>query len=334
MKHCRPIIVQRELGKAPICRRTEIERRLCSTANFWETNLQGEHRERELNKAFRSPAPCAVAIPNLPVNPGLCSNLAVAALRRGLPVTSPFLCAVFSPARRSNSLECPSQPTTVVKSRLKTVFTLTQPSQGFNKYALAFPNGDCKTVVGMNQSGFIKQRLHAKTVWRQTPSANLSKFSNPIPHICRQRFGDFLQRRNCEFHSISSESRLKKSSSIEGTLSLGGQSAWGSTRSALARQSNSKSETHRSCVSILARVCRLKSHPQRRQRAANNGCVNPCWSRNRRICGPTTLRGFFVMFRFQNQNTRGLATYKGSEFRTIPLLTSSGRPLGLQTKMD
>ncbi len=122
------------------------------------------------------------------------------------------------------------------------------------------------------------------------------------------------------FHSTPDESRSKKSSSIRGILSLAGQSSCGSTRNALARQSSSKSETQRNCVSILARVCRLKSHPHRRQRAASIGCVSFCWSRNRRICGPTRFRGFFFMFRFQNQNGKGKVIAKGSEFRTaIPL---------------
>ena len=122
------------------------------------------------------------------------------------------------------------------------------------------------------------------------------------------------------FYSTPDESRSKKSSSIRGILSLDGHSSPGSTRNALARQSNSKSETQRNCVSILARVCRLKSHPHRRQRAASIGCVSFCWSRNRRICGPTRFRGFFFMFRFQDRNSKGKAIAKGSEFRTaIPL---------------
>ncbi len=128
-------------------------------------------------------------------------------------------------------------------------------------------------------------------------------------------------------YSVSCESRLKKSSSNRGILSLAGHSSCGSTRKALARQSSSKSETQRSCVSILASVCRLKSHPHRRQRAASIGCVSPCWSRNRRICSPTRFRGFFVMFRFPKQNTRATAIYKGSEFRTLrtPISLARGR---------
>lgn len=122
-------------------------------------------------------------------------------------------------------------------------------------------------------------------------------------------------------YSTPAESLSKKSSSIRGILSLAGQSSCGSTRKALARQSNSKSETHRSCVSIFASVSRLKSHPHRRQRAASIGCVSFCWSRNRRICGPTRFRKFF-MFRFQNRNTTGKATSKGSEYRTTNLLVA------------
>lgn len=95
------------------------------------------------------------------------------------------------------------------------------------------------------------------------------------------------------------ERRVKNSSRKPGIFSLGGQRSSGVTRKALARQSNSKSETHRNCVSIFANVSRLKSHPQRRQRAASIGWVSPCWSRKRRICGPTMFRGLFM---FQNQN--------------------------------
>jgi len=131
-----------------------------------------------------------------------------------------------------------------------------------------------------------------------------------------------LRRGFDHFHSIVAESRPKKSSSIRGILSLEGQSSLGSTRKALARQSNSKSDTQRSCVSILARVCRLKSHPHRRQRAASIGCVSPCWSRKRRICGPTRFRGFFFMFQFRNRNSKQPAVFKGSEFRTHILLAT------------
>ncbi len=127
------------------------------------------------------------------------------------------------------------------------------------------------------------------------------------------------------FYSTPDESLSKKSSSIRGILSLGGQSSLGSTRNALARQSSSKSETQRNCVSILARVCRLKSHPHRRQRAASIGCVSFCWSRKRRICKPTRFRGFFFMFQLENRNGRENAISKGSEFRTLILLAFAER---------
>lgn len=132
-----------------------------------------------------------------------------------------------------------------------------------------------------------------------------------------------MKRQLDNFHSTPEESRSKKSSSIRGILSLEGQSSFGSTRNALARQSSSKSETQRSCVSILASVCRLKSHPHRRQRAASIGCVNFCWSRKWRICRPTRFRGFFFMFRLQSRNDRERAAVKGSEFRTPILLARS-----------
>lgn len=132
-----------------------------------------------------------------------------------------------------------------------------------------------------------------------------------------------MNRKANNFYSTPDESLPKKSSSIRGTLSLAGQSSCGSTRSALARQSSSKSETQRSCVSILARVCRLKSHPQRRQRAASIGCVSLCWSRNRRICGPTRFRGFF-MFRSRKRNGKKFTGLEGSEFRTMISLASFG----------
>ena len=99
--------------------------------------------------------------------------------------------------------------------------------------------------------------------------------------------------------STEAESREKKSSKMTGIFSFEGQRSLGATRNALARQSNSKSETQRSCVSILARVSRLRSQPHRRHRAANMGCVKPCWLRNLRICGPTMFLGL-PMFRNRN----------------------------------
>ena len=154
-----------------------------------------------------------------------------------------------------------------------------------------------------------------------SPKAQTEWRSKPVHQAVR--FQTARKGRKKNFHSTPDESRSKKSSSIRGILSLDGQSSPSSTRNALARQSNSKSETQRNCVSILARVCRLKSHPHRRQRAASIGCVSFCWSRNRRICGPTRFRGFFFMFRLRNRNNRECAFSEGSEFRTHILLANS-----------
>jgi hypothetical protein len=128
-------------------------------------------------------------------------------------------------------------------------------------------------------------------------------------------------------YSTPDESRSKKSSRMRGILSLEGHNSAGSTRSALARHNSSKSETQRSCVSILARVCRLKSHPHRRHRAASIGCVSFCSSRSRRICGPTTLRGFFFMFRPRSGKATESRMVKGSEFRT-PIFLAKIWPFG------
>jgi hypothetical protein len=195
MKNQRPIIVRRELEKSPICRRIGIESRFCSTANFWETNLRGEHPRREPDKAFHNPALCVAVIRGWPMNPGLCSSRAVEALRPKLPATSLFLCAVFSPAPRSSSLERPSQPTTLMKSRCKSVFTLTQPSHRFHFFALVFEGGSCKKVSGMNRkANFIRRCSRMKIALPEVPSAEPSKFLYQIPHICRQCFGNLYQR--------------------------------------------------------------------------------------------------------------------------------------------
>lgn len=127
--------------------------------------------------------------------------------------------------------------------------------------------------------------------------------------------------------------RAKKSSSIFGILSLDGKSSGGSTRNAFARQISSKSDTQRSCVSILANVSRLKSHPHRRQRAANKGCVNPCWLRNLRTCGPTKFRGFF-MFRFRNLKRKKRHHANGSEFRTNILLVKLSKAVSRNPELQ
>lgn len=132
---------------------------------------------------------------------------------------------------------------------------------------------------------------------------------------------------SCPVYSTPDERRLKKSSRMRGILSLEGHNSAGSTRNARARHNSSKSETQRSWVSILARVCRLKSHPHRRHRAASIGCVSFCSSRSRRMCGPTTLRGFFFMFRSRREKAMGSHMMKGSEFRT-PIFLAKIWPFG------
>jgi len=187
------------------------------------------------------------------------------------------------------------------------VFTQTQLVRRFFFLALVFREEGFRNLSGMNRKSDDARRF--------SPKAQTEWHSKPVHQIAR--FQAARKGRKGNFHSTPDESRSKKSSSIRGILSLDGQSSPGSTRNALARQSNSKSETHRSCVSILARVWRLKSQPHRRQRAASIGCVSFCWSRKRRICNPTRFRGFFFMFRLQNQNDRKCANSKGSEFRTF-----------------
>jgi hypothetical protein len=195
MKHQRPIIVRRELEKSPICHRIGIESRFCSTANFWETNLRGERLRREPDKAFHNLALCVAVIRGWPMNPGLCSNRAVEALRPKLPATSLFLCAVFLPARRSSSLERPSQPTTLMKSQRKFVFTLTQSSQRFHNFALVFEGVGCKKVAGMNRkANFIGRCSRMKIALPELPDTEQSKFLYQIPHICRQCFGNLNER--------------------------------------------------------------------------------------------------------------------------------------------
>jgi hypothetical protein len=194
------------------------------------------------------------------------------------------------------------------------VFTRTQQAQRFTIIALAFLKEGFRNVPEMNPKAndAKSSSLKAQTAW-QSKSVHQDKRFQTVRESCKTNF-----------HSTPEESLSKKSSSIRGILSFVGQSSLGSTRNALARQSSSKSETQRNCVSILASVCRLKSHPHRRQRAASIGCVSFCWSRNLRICGPTKFRGFFFMFRLRKQKDMECAISKGSEFRTPISLANSG----------
>lgn len=126
-----------------------------------------------------------------------------------------------------------------------------------------------------------------------------------------------------DLYSTLCASRPNESSKRSIILSRAGQRCSGDVRSAFARHSNSKSQTHRNCPSILASVSRLTSQPQRRQRAASIGCVSRCRYRSRRICGPTKFRGplprFLLAFFFipcSQLKRKKPDEHKGSEFRT------------------
>jgi hypothetical protein len=149
MKSRRPIIVPHGLGKSPTCRQLGTERRSCLVADSLGTNLRGGHPGHEQNKAFHNRALCAVAIPNWQESRGLCSNRAIEVSRQEHPETSLFLDDAFSLARQSNSLERPSQRTTLINSGRKHVFTLTQSEQRFFVFALAFNDQKGKTDSGM-----------------------------------------------------------------------------------------------------------------------------------------------------------------------------------------
>lgn len=125
-RHQTNITFQHGLGKSPVFGRLGIARQACSTADFWGTNHQDEPLALVPDKSFRSPAPAAAAIPDWPVNPGLCSSHATEAWWLKLPATSPFSRATSALAGRLNSLECPSRAATVTRTRRKTVFTQTQ----------------------------------------------------------------------------------------------------------------------------------------------------------------------------------------------------------------
>ena len=147
MKHQATTIVRPWWGKLPACRQIEIASRFCSSANFLETSLRAGHPEHGRDKAFHSPAPVGVAVPDLPASPGLCSIRAVEVLWRMFPATSLFLCAISSPADRSDSFGNSSPTPRLTRRRGKSVFTLTQVA--LHKYhflELAFVGRRFKTV--------------------------------------------------------------------------------------------------------------------------------------------------------------------------------------------
>ena len=136
-QNLRHIIFRRELEKSPVCQPIEIAPQFCSKADSSGINHQGESPGHEPNRTFRNPALCAAVIRDWPANRGLCSNRAVEASWQKLPVTSPSLCAISSPAGQSNSLGCPSRPMTVTRAHRKAVFTQTQTTQKCHNFALA-----------------------------------------------------------------------------------------------------------------------------------------------------------------------------------------------------
>ena len=125
MKRKSAITVQPWSGRWPAADQTEIANRLCSRADFWGTGLQAGHPRRGPDKAFRNPAPCAVATPDLPANRARYSSRAVEVSSQGLPATNPFFCAIFALASRSNSFEALSPLKTVAGMRENNVFTYT-----------------------------------------------------------------------------------------------------------------------------------------------------------------------------------------------------------------
>lgn len=129
-------------GKWPAFVRFEIAHRSCSTADFWERGLPNARPGRGRNKATRSPAPAAAAIPDWPANPGLYSSRAVEVLWPRFPATSPFSCAISSPANQPNSLMALSPLATVAARRRKAVFTHTQKEK-FMPVLTCVLNNDC-----------------------------------------------------------------------------------------------------------------------------------------------------------------------------------------------
>jgi hypothetical protein len=138
MKRHGPAITFRHgLEKSPASGRLEIARQSCSTTDFLEIGRPSGHPGRGRNRAFHNPAPAAAVIPGWPANPGLRSSRAVEVSWPGLLATSPSLCAISSPANRSNSLGALSPLATVAGRRGKAVFTQTQMTRRFNIFRLA-----------------------------------------------------------------------------------------------------------------------------------------------------------------------------------------------------
>lgn len=121
----RTVIFRPASERSRIFVRLGIPRQSCLSGDFWETGLPCGFPGHEQGKAFHNPAPAAAEIPGWPVNPGLCSNRAIAAWLPEFPATSPFSRAISALVGRSDFLGCQSQPGTVARPGRKTVFTRT-----------------------------------------------------------------------------------------------------------------------------------------------------------------------------------------------------------------
>ena len=113
------------LGKGRVCPRIETEPQFCSTPGVWGANPPCEPGVHEPNRAFRSLALGAAAIPGSPANHGLYSTRAIGVSWRAFLGTSPFLSAIFAPAGQPNSLRA-SSPSPILAAFVRnTVFTRT-----------------------------------------------------------------------------------------------------------------------------------------------------------------------------------------------------------------
>ena len=135
------------LGKGRVCPRIETEPQFCSTPGVWGANPPCEPGVHEPNRAFRSLALGAAAIPGSPANHGLYSTRAIGVSWRAFLGTSPFLSAIFAPAGQPNSLRASSPSPILAAFGLKTVFTHTQTlSQERHFFALAFSAKTAKKI--------------------------------------------------------------------------------------------------------------------------------------------------------------------------------------------
>jgi len=178
MKRHRPTITfQPALEKLPAFGRLGTVRQFCQAADFWGTGLPSGRPGRGRNKAFHNPAHAAAVIPDWPANPGLYSSRAVGVSWRKTPETSPFLCAIFSPAGRSNSFGALSPLATVTCAARKSVFTRTQLTPRFNIFALVFCEGTFRNLAALNQK-FSDTGRCLRVKAQAAQSEGLSKSAN------------------------------------------------------------------------------------------------------------------------------------------------------------